>query len=58
MKVGAFVNYRFFNLEETPLLFVLLPKRVNFSQMEINGNHSEKTYRKPRFPRMSRQQPL
>lgn len=30
---------------ETLLMFVLLPRKVNFSQLQIYGNYSEKTYR-------------
>ena len=38
----AFANF----LVETLLLFILLPRKVNFTQMEIYGNYCEKTYRK------------
>lgn len=38
----AFVNF----LIETLMLFVLLPRKANFTQMEIYGNYSEKTFRK------------
>ncbi len=38
----AFVNF----LIETLMLFVLLPRKANFSQMEIYGNYCEKTFRK------------
>lgn len=37
----AFVNF----FVETLLLFVLLPRKVNFTQLEIYGNYCEKTYR-------------
>ena len=38
----AFVNF----LVETLMLFVLLPRKANFSQMEIYGNYCKKTFRK------------
>lgn len=38
----AFVNF----LIETLMLFVLLPRKANFSQMGIYGNYCEKTFRK------------
>ena len=38
----AFVNF----LIETLLLFVLLPRKANFTQMGIYGNYCEKTFRK------------
>ncbi len=38
----AFVNF----LIETLMLFVLLPRKANFTQMGIYGNYCEKTFRK------------
>src|SRR5574344_2643878 len=38
----AYANF----LVETLLLFILLPRKVNFTQMEIYGNYCEKSYRK------------
>ena len=37
----AFRNF----LTNTLLMFALLPRKVNFTQLEIYGNHCEKTYR-------------
>ena len=38
----AFINF----LIETLMLFVLLPRKANFTQMGIYGNYCEKTFRK------------
>lgn len=37
----AFRNF----LTNTLLMFALLPRKVNFTQLEIYGNYCEKTYR-------------